>query len=430
MVKLFKGFGKLGKPLAIIFGGLAMPFYWLYKFILRYPFLLGYQALRKTKKFLTALVSFKNSGSFKSAGKYAPLITMVIVGLGIVVSNLNAQDIRPDNFGRGNILYKITSISENFFNDELGEEMEEGPLTTSGSPTSYLEGEVITEEKTTTQKPDEGITTLISTTQDESALISPEITDPEAVVKKRDKIIDYVVQGGDTISTIAAKFGVTTNTILWENSLSYYSTIRPGQTLKILPVSGISHKVKKGDTLKSIANGYKADINKIIDFNKLASSQDIQVNQVVIVPEGVKKTVAPAQSHSLSDIFALPAAVSSSKLQWPTNSYRITQYYSWRHSGLDIGNNTGQPIYAAETGKVEASGWNSGGYGYYIIINHGGGLKTLYGHLSKILVKNGQNLSRGSVIGAIGSTGRSTGPHLHFEIRVNGIRVNPLGYVR
>ena len=200
--------------------------------------------------------------------------------------------------------------------------------------------------------------------------------------------------------------------------------------MKILPVSGISHKVKKGDTLKSIANGYKADINKIIDFNKLASSQDIQVNQVVIVPEGVKKTVAPAQSHSLSDIFALPAAVSSSKLQWPTNSYRITQYYSWRHSGLDIGNNTGQPIYAAETGKVEASGWNSGGYGYYIIINHGGGLKTLYGHLSKILVKNGQNLSRGSVIGAIGSTGRSTGPHLHFEIRVNGIRVNPLGYIR
>ena len=428
-MKLLKALGLLGKPLALLFGMLTLPFYWLYKFILRYPFLIAYQVLRKAKKIALAVIRFKTSGSDPLLSNYLPLVILVFIGLAIALANLKAQDIRPDNFGQGNILYKIVSDDEGFFNDELLlEELEEGPLTANLTPTSYLEGEAISE--TAGQKGSEGINTLISPTQGQSALISPEITDPEAVVKRRDKIIDYVVQSGDSISTIAAKFGITTNTILWENSLSYYSTIRPGQTLKILPLTGLSHKIKKGDTLRSIANEYKGDVNKIIEFNKLAGSQDIQIGQVVVVPDGIKKTVAPAPSVSLANIFVPPAVVSPGKLQWPTNSYRITQYYNWRHSGLDIGNKTGQPVYSAETGKIEASGWNAGGYGYYVIINHGGGLKTLYAHLSKIYVQNGQNVSRGAAIGAVGSSGRSTGPHLHFEVRVNGIRVNPLGYIR
>ena len=118
-------------------------------------------------------------------------------------------------------------------------------------------------------------------------------------------------------------------------------------------------------------------------------------------------------------------------MTWPTVGHRITQYFSWRHNGVDIGNKVGTPIYAADAGVVEIStgGWN-GGYGNTILINHGGGKKTRYGHLSKLFVKAGDAVEKGENIGAMGSTGRSTGPHLHFEILINGGRYNPLNYIK
>lgn len=356
---------------------------------------------------------------------------MTLIGLSIVVSNLQAQNIKPENYGQKNILFKIAKYAGNYWEDEIlfQKEIKEGPISKLQAPTSYLEDTAITSKKASSEKHDEGIDTLISTTQDESALIAPDITDPEVVVKKRDKIIDYVVKPGDAISTIAAKFGITTNTILWENNLSYYSLIKPGQTLKILPLAGISYKVKKGDTLKSIAKEYKGKVDEIMEFNKLASDSDIHLDQLLVIPGGEKQTVYTS-SYSVKTIFSPPAKVSSTKLQWPTNSYRITQYYNWRHHAIDIGSQTGQPIYAAESGKITAAGWNNGGYGYYVIIDHGGGLKTLYAHLSRIYVKVGQNVTRGQVISAIGSTGRSTGPHLHFEVVINGVKLNPLEYIR
>jgi len=264
-------------------------------------------------------------------------------------------------------------------------------------------------------------------------LISPEITDPEIVTKTRGKVIDYAVQIGDTISTIAQKFSITTNSILWENNLTYYSTIKPGQTLKILPISGINYKIKSGDTLQKVVKEYGGSVQEIINFNKLASASDITIGQAIIIPGGKKTVSAPVRiSNPTNTSFAADASatINGAKLQWPTNSTKITQYFSWVHSGLDIGNKIGQPIYAAESGKIEVAGWNNGGYGYYAIINHSGGLQTLYAHLSRIDIKVGQNVSRGQVIGGIGSTGRSTGPHLHFEVRVNGQRTNPLNYIR
>ncbi|MDP2586371.1 MAG: M23 family metallopeptidase [Candidatus Komeilibacteria bacterium] len=365
---------------------------------------------------------------------YLPLAVMVIIGLTLIGSSLQARGLKPDNYGHDSFLFKnLQSLGQDSAENDFDlEEIEEGPLLNVNSVSYYLAGDSITADEAVSEKKDNSINTLISTTQDESALIAPDITDPEVVVKVRDKIIDYVVQPGDVISTIAAKFGVNVNTLLWENNLTAYTTIRPGQTLKVLPLNGVSHRVKKGDNLNAIAKKYQGDAAKILEFNKIASLDELQIDQVLIIPGGVKQAVIAQPSYTVRNIISppAPAQISGSKMQWPTSSFRITQYYHLRHSGVDIGNKMGQPIYAAEGGVVEVSGWNSGGYGYYVIINHGNGFKTLYGHASKLYVTKGQQVNRGAVIAAIGSTGRSTGPHLHFEIISTGRKINPLGYIR
>lgn len=396
----------------MIFHSLLLPLYRL-------------KRLFKNNYFEKARSSFK----LDKFGYYLPLIIISLISLAMVVTNLQAKEIHPENYGQKNLLYKITISSDQFSDEYLFEEIEEGPLPEKILPTSYLEGEVLTEDGTGKQS-EEGMDSLVAITNDDATLISPEITDPEVVVKKRDRIIDYVVQNGDTLSTIAQKFNLATDTLLWENNLSYYSLIKPGQTLKVLPINGLSYKIKKGDTLLSVAKVYKSQAEKIIEFNKLASATDIQIGQTIIIPDGVKSIPQTVRYSNPTKTSFTNAPASNSKLLWATNSHRITQYFGWRHSGLDISNKTGQPVYAAEAGRVIAAGWNNGGYGYYIIIDHGGGLETLYGHLSKIFVKAGQNVARGNAIGAIGSTGRSTGPHLHLEVRVNNRRVNPLNYIR
>jgi murein DD-endopeptidase MepM/ murein hydrolase activator NlpD len=360
-----------------------------------------------------------------------PLIIILLISSTGFISNLKAKEVRPENYGKTNILFNMIAQDELFLEDEESyEEIIEGPLPQETTQTSYLEGEVLISDNEVLEE-DEGIDTLVTTTSDSASLISPEITDPEVVTKKRDKVIDYVVQIGDTISTIAQKFSISTNSILWENSLSYYSTIKPGQTLKILPTSGINYKIKSGDTIQKIVKKYGGSTKEIIEFNKLTDASDIVIGQEIIIPSGKKPVSYPVRpSNPTNTSFSQATTVSNAKLQWPTNSSRITQYYGWRHTGLDIGNKTGQPIYASESGKITKAGWNRGGYGYYIMINHGGGLETLYAHLSRIDVKIGQNVSRGQVIGGIGSTGRSTGPHIHFEVRVNNRRSNPLSYIR
>ncbi|MCX6784877.1 MAG: peptidoglycan DD-metalloendopeptidase family protein [Candidatus Komeilibacteria bacterium] len=244
---------------------------------------------------------------------------------------------------------------------------------------------------------------------------------------------------GDTPSYIAKKFGITINTLLWENNLTATSLIRPGQSLKILPVSGVSYKITKGDTLKKVAARYNINENQIAEANNLSSRAALTVGQIIFIPGGAKPKIiqpkAPTRATIKNAFATKPDSYQAAQdngtyLLWPTVARRITQYFGWRHAGLDIGSPIGQPIYAAEDGVVEKSGWNSGGYGNYVIINHGGGLTTIYGHASALYVVAGETVSRGQIIAAIGSTGRSTGPHLHFEVRINGKRGNPLSYIR
>jgi len=276
-----------------------------------------------------------------------------------------------------------------------------------------------------------------SLTQGGSAIIKPELAATSKIKRPRDKIVYYVVKPGDTVSTIAVEFEVSVNTILWENNLSVYSLIRPGDKLAILPMTGVAHKVKRGDSLSSIAKKYNVAKEKIMEANKLTDASKLAVGEKIIIPGGRKISYAsytPRSYTGFSVVRDLVAPlgtkpVSGNKMNWPTQGHRITQYYSWRHHGIDIANKYGTPIYAADAGTVEYIGWGRG-YGNQIVINHGGGKKTRYAHLSKFYVGKGDKVNKGQTIAAMGSTGWSTGPHLHFEVIINGRRYNPLNYIR
>jgi murein DD-endopeptidase MepM/ murein hydrolase activator NlpD len=255
---------------------------------------------------------------------------------------------------------------------------------------------------------------------------------------ERTEIALYTVQSGDVIGSIARSYGVSIETILWANSLTARSYIRPGDQLKIPPTSGVLHTVKKGETVAKIAKLYKAKDQEIIAFNKLQSGgSDIVVGEVLMVPGGVKASAAPASVIRYAPVAGVAAPPSSieapagSGYVWPAGVRRITQYFGLRHTGVDIAGPVGTPIYAARSGVVTRSscGWN-GGYGCYIVIDHGGGVNTAYGHSSKLFVSVGQYVNQGETISLMGSTGNSTGPHLHFEVRANGRRNNPLKYIR
>lgn len=250
--------------------------------------------------------------------------------------------------------------------------------------------------------------------------------------KVRDSVKEYTVEEGDTVASIAKKFGVDTDTIRWQNNLTG-DKIKVGQTLEILPVTGIAHKVNKGDTVYSIAKKYDSSAQAIVDFPFNTFSNDetfeLAIGQTVIVPDGVKpeETIASPRTRQITPDAG--SVVASGNFVWPTNG-TITQNFAWYHPGTDIANRAAPNVVAADSGVVEYSGCINWGYGCHVIINHGNGFKTLYAHLQQIYVKSGQSVGRGSLIGQMGSTGRSTGTHLHFEVSKNGIKLNPLTVLR
>ena len=260
--------------------------------------------------------------------------------------------------------------------------------------------------------------------------------EPSAPIAKRSKIVEYKVQSGDTVSTIARKFEVSVSTILWENSLNSYSIIRPGDTLSILPESGISYKIGRGDTLSRISQLFNIDESVIMKANGMSNANKISIGQKILVPGATTEYVARVSSkysgiQALKDIVKPDSAKvrAGIKMQWPATCRRLTQYFSWRHKGLDVACPLGTSLYAADSGVVEVAGWGRG-YGNQVLINHGGGKKTRYAHASKLYVKKGERVSKGETIAAMGSTGWSTGSHIHFEVIINGVKYNPLNYIK
>lgn len=257
------------------------------------------------------------------------------------------------------------------------------------------------------------------------------------VTDVRGNVEEYVIQEGDTVSSIADKFGISADTVRWENNITK-DKIKVGDALKILPVTGISHKVAKGETIYSIAKKYDAEPQGILNFpfNEFANDEtfELAIGQTVIVPEGIKKPeVTSGQSGGAVRIRQITpdagTVVASGQFVWPTQG-TISQNFYWYHAGIDIANRGLPAVLAADSGKVIYAGWDSSGYGNKVMIDHGNGYITLYAHLSKIYVVVGQTVTRGNQTGQMGSTGRSTGPHLHFEVHRNGVKVSPFSVLR
>lgn len=252
---------------------------------------------------------------------------------------------------------------------------------------------------------------------------------------RRIEIIEYSVESGDTVSTISEKFGVSENTIIWENDLPKKAVLKPGQTLRVLPETGVTHKVTKGETIYSIAKKYGVDPQPIISYPSNTFVNDetfsLAVGQILIIPDGTPPAQAPSQPGYLAR--RTPDAgsgVGSGSFVWPAGGH-ISQGYKWYHRGIDIANRASPDALAADSGTVIVSGWpDNSGYGLRVIIDHGNGMTSLYAHLQKVYVESGQRVVRGSAIAQVGSTGRSTGTHLHFEIRREGAAVDPMEYLR
>lgn len=248
------------------------------------------------------------------------------------------------------------------------------------------------------------------------------------------EITEYRVSDGDTLSAIAVKFGVSMDTIVWENNLKSVDAIKPQQILRILPVTGVKYKVSRGETVYSIAKKLQVDPQSIIDypFNTFTNDETfaLAAGQELIVPEGIKpQDIITDTTRTVAKTVApIPGVVGEGKFMWPTSGH-ISQKFYWYHPAVDIANPTNPPVVAAASGTVITAGWNAGGYGNYVIIDHGNGYRTLYGHMitGSLRVKAGDKVSQGQQVGIMGSTGRSTGTHLHFEIMMVGAKnIDPL----
>jgi len=253
------------------------------------------------------------------------------------------------------------------------------------------------------------------------------------------EVLSHVVVEGETLSSIAERYGLQIETILWENDLTQSSKLKPGQELRILPVDGVRHKVARGETIFSVGKKYNlegSEVQVLVDypFNDFLNDEtfELATGQFLMVPNGVKSVIAtgvrPSPTGQLTPDAGSVTAFGS--FVWPAAG-KITQRYSFYHKAVDIANRAGGPVLAADSGVVTQAGWLDGfGYGIRIIIDHGNGMQTLYAHLSAVQVQSGQRVNRGDVVGLMGNTGRSTGTHLHFEIRQGGVLLNPQNSLR
>lgn len=255
--------------------------------------------------------------------------------------------------------------------------------------------------------------------------------------KPRADILEYIVKDGDTLANIAKTFGVDTDSIMWLNKDINEKRLKPGTVLKIPPVTGVIHTVRSGETIYSVAKRYNVSAQAIVDFpfNEFTNDETfaLAIGQQLVVPDGEMpdEPILSPRSNLASTLTPNAGAVSATgSWIWPAAG-NITQPFKPWHKGIDIANSGGGPILAADSGTVMVASWlDNTGYGNRVMIDHGNGIKTLYAHMSSFSVVVGQTVKRGDKLGMMGSTGRSTGTHLHFEIRTSGGNMNPLAALK
>jgi murein DD-endopeptidase MepM/ murein hydrolase activator NlpD len=274
----------------------------------------------------------------------------------------------------------------------------------------------------------------------------PHTTIPQRL---RAQVITYVVQQGDTIFDVATQFGLAPETIVWSNREGINDApwlIRPGLEIFILPVDGVYHTVRAGETVASITADYEVEPTVLYnEWNDVEEDAPLREGQLLVVPGGTGEEVTwtPPQQYATAGASQVSWGVCSGVtfegpgangwFVYPTGSSRVSGWYfhdprNPTHIGLDYACNRGEPLYAADNGVVTIAGWN-GGYGILVEVNHGNSFITRYGHFDSLVVGCGQAVYQGQLLGYCGSTGWSTGPHLHFEIRYNGVPQDPQSYL-
>jgi murein DD-endopeptidase MepM/ murein hydrolase activator NlpD len=278
----------------------------------------------------------------------------------------------------------------------------------------------------------------------ESIEVSDSVFQTDKSSNLRSKVVTYTVERGDTMSSIAKKFSspgneISVDSIKWANDVTT-DDVTVGDQLQIPPVTGIVHKVAKGETVYTIAEKYGTDAQKIVDFpfNDFANPETFSLvdGQLLIVPDGIKPSEKPViraqQKQYIARDTDIPAVGGGGMVFPLPGNTGISQYASWYHMALDITAPLGTPIYAAQNATVSVvsiGGWD-GGYGNNVWIDNGAGVATHYCHMQAANVSVGQRTVAGqTIIGWVGLTGRTTGAHLHFEVRANGTLVNPMGYL-
>jgi len=365
---------------------------------------------------------------FLFTNRYAIHGLVILIVMATSTMSVRAETLRSEEFGKQSMLYRMATGAEV---ETVQVVRADGAVS---KPTKYLGSAAVSVQPNIDF--DFFGEDYVATTVGGTAIMAPTISEASESVAPRSEVVAYTVQEGDTMSTIAELHDISLTTLLWANDLSVRSIIRPGDELRIMPVDGVEHTVKSGDTVLAIARKYSADASQVVSFNTLADAGDLRIGEVLIIPGGVRQAAAPVvRTNAIARIFAPPkgstsstAAPSGSGMIWPADLRVITQYFGWSHTGLDIDCHYTNDNYAADDGIVQFSGWK-GGYGLTVEVNHGNGVVTRYAHAARNYVSIGQSISRGQPVALCGTTGRSTGTHLHFEVISNGQFKNPLSYI-
>ena len=239
------------------------------------------------------------------------------------------------------------------------------------------------------------------------------------------KYEEYTIGEGENLTTISRKIGVNLDTLVSVNKITNANKLKPGQKIIIPNRNGLLYTIKQNENIEEVASKYDIQLNRILAFNKIDEISDIEIGDDIFLP-GAKYTL-DERIEKFGQMFSLPVTVTRISSLFGYRVHPITKVRT-KHTGVDIPGSLDTPVYAARKGKVIFAGY-SGGYGNLVIVRHDKGYTTYYGHLNKITTKIGANVGVGVMIGRMGSTGNSTGSHLHFEVRRNGEALNPIDFI-